>query len=336
MDPFLWRGAQAALSACRSGIHADAALQQILDDAEEELLLGPVAVLARFHADDVGDDNDTDDDDTNTEPDGESDENTGAPCDEAWVSGKVVIASKHLYFWWVQRDLEDGPTAATAKSMGPRNDFKINAFSINLHALMGSNTPVSFETVDDADNNVDDENDGACDAAAAVYIQISSSGNGAPDGADDDGSEQLFELTLKPTGTTVPEEIQHVCQQLFDEISKMIALNPIDPNTDETDDGGAGAFGDCSGGWITSEDDMDPASMMTMMGFHGIEDSSEDLICATLTDDVPATGDERNTMLERLDNLLIVPPEYEIHSSNNDDNDNAGQFDDADEDDDIL
>ena len=328
MDPFLWRGAQAALSACRSGVHADAALQQILDDAEEELLLGPVAVLARFHADDtVGDENGTDDDDENTETDGEGDDNTGTPCDQAWVSGKVVIASKHLYFWWV-RDLEDGPTANTARSM---DDFKINAFSINLHALVGSNAPVSVDRLDDDDDyNVDDESDGATDAATAVYIQISSSGNGASDGADDDGSEQLFELTLKPNGTTVQDEVQQVCQQLFDDISRMIALNPIDPNTDETDDGGAAA-GDCSGGWITSEDDMDPASLMTMMGFHGIEDTSEELICASSIDDVP-----RNTMLERLDNLLIVPPEYEILSSNGDDNDSAGQFDDADEDDDIL
>ena len=46
----------------------------------------------------------------------------------------------------------------------------------------------------------------------------------------------------------------------------------------------------------------------------------------------PPSEEERDAMLDRLDNLLIVPPEYAIHE----DADEAGQFEDADEDDDIL
>ena len=368
-NPFLWREASAARSACRNSdsVHHDAALQQILDHAGETLLLGPIAVRARFQKD--CDDDGDGDGNAMIEGNNESgiDKKMGTTS-AAWVSGKVVISSKHLYFWWVStmraEDENDGP-AAYSSVPGNREDMntsinnndldlRIRAHRINLHALLAENN--------DDDAMAANGDGGGTGAPSAVYLQICTSADEAWHGqeddnnhADDSGSEeQLFELTLQPvlassatTGTAAfrDDSIQQTCQQLFDAISRMVELNPIDPNTDETGEED-GVFGG-GGSWITSEHaDLDGATIMAMMGA-GLEsgddasdDDDDDLICCpkvnTSTKPEEVTEDERNAMLERLDNLLIVPPELEIHEGDVSDDERKGQFDDADEDDAIL
>jgi len=323
----LLRGELAALSACR-GPHSEATLQQILDDAGEEILFGPVAVSACWSP--------TEEEDYDSNDDGDAEDITNGN-NRVRVSGKVVIASKHLLFWSdeQQQDDDDGapPSPSTAAALSPSSafDLKVDALCIDLHALTGL----------DQENNDDGmEND---TPPSAIYIQISTDSSNEADDYGDEGDASLFELTLQPmpmeSATNREEETERICRQLFDAISKMISLNPINPNSEddpEQDDDGGEPFGGASGSWITG-DDLDPAvsAMMMMMTTRNAQDSNnDDMIFAAASNPPPASEEERDAMLERLDNLLIVPPEFSIHGDN--DGERDGQFEDADEDDHIL
>jgi len=309
MSDGILRGDAAALSACR--VAQETALPQILADDNSETIHGPLAVTALF---------------------------PGGDADSIRVPGKVVVTSKYLLFWVVGGD-GDGGTQESLPSGGGASpfDIKVDAHCIDLHALTGAN------------EDVDGDEKGNKSTPSAVYIQMSSEdskfesslfNNDNNDGEADDSS--LFELTLEPivTATSSEEEVEQISRQLFEAISQMISLNPIDPNDqDEPNEEGAGMFGGGSGGWITS-DGFDPSSMMSVMGNTNNNNAStanDDMVVAGAEEDAPPTEEERNAMLERLDNLLIVPPELEVQEEEDDDDASDGQFDDAeDNDDDIL
>ncbi len=135
----------------------------------------------------------------------------------------------------------------------------------------------------------------------SIYLQLSE------EGGDDDDS--TLEVTL------IPLDHQD-CQILFDGLCKLVARHPL--QLDDDDDGpgfgGPGGFfmaaGDAGG------DDMIWAPSAGVGSLIPEDDDDEE---------GGATEDERMAMLARLDNMLIVQPDMEVHD---------GQFDDADEDDD--
>lgn len=264
-------GEAAALSSCRVSDRAllQSALQQIFR-SDEEIMLGPFAVLARFHDEqENGDDGD-------------------------YIPGNVVISSEQLLFW------KDGPIG--------NFDLRVEAVCIDLHALTR-----------DQESDRDDDNDD--NPPSAVYLQISTSGDGH------ELHDCLVELTLRPLGET-DEDIQRISQQLFNAITDLISLHPIDPyelDEAQTDNGGGGGnwFGD--GPVMTNGSDVHDGPVMT----YGCDVRDDDDL-VTAAPHGAATDDERNAMLERLSNLLIVPAVLEC------DHHSSGQFDDADSDDELI
>jgi len=119
---------------------------------------------------------------------------------------------------------------------------------------------------------------------SSVYIQLTSS----------DGDTLDLTLTF---------DSQDKSQALYDALSQLVSLHPIDPNEHEQ-----GQFDD-------GDDDM--------FVWAPQEESSSG----------EASEEERNAMLERLDNLLIVPPELQVQETV-DDEQQEGQFDDAEDDND--
>ena len=147
---------------------------------------------------------------------------------------------------------------------------------------------------------------------------------------DDAATSSLFELTLRPISRDAAL-VHQTSLQLFQAITTLISLHPIDPNSelDAPDP-------ECGGMWFGGDE---PIMMMTG-GDENDDDSAhddsnddDDLVIAdprvvVVTTGCEAAEDERDAMLQRLDNLLIVPPELEY-----DDQYCSGQFDDADDDD---
>jgi hypothetical protein len=129
----------------------------------------------------------------------------------------------------------------------------------------------------------------------SVFVQVEHDHN---NGNNDDG--EPVDITLIPC-----EEGQ--CQTMFDALSKLVTLHPILPDEDEEGDG---------------DDDDDDLMMAMMMNMNKQTRIGDD------DDDGDVTDEEREAMLRRLDNLLIVPPELQV---DDDDDDEEGQFDDADE-----
>lgn len=122
----------------------------------------------------------------------------------------------------------------------------------------------------------------------SVYLQLT----------EENDEETTSEVTLVPTDSTS-------CQVLFDALCKLVSSHPLELDDDDddqgNDEGGAPAFG---GGFAISDD------LIWAPSVNGLGDGQDD-------------QEERTAMLARLDNMLVVPPEFEIQE---------GQFDDADED----
>ncbi len=156
------------------------------------------------------------------------------------------------------------------------------------------------------------------------------------DNNDDDEMGASKEVTIEPINAG---DGQAACQELFDALSKLMNLNPMPEEDDENGFGSSGAGGGLAAmlGLMANayggdeeydhEDDDDDD-----------DDDGDDMICRIdpsqmMTAESLRNGDgdgaagggasasERQKMLERLDNVLVVPPEYEME----------GQFDDADE-----
>jgi hypothetical protein len=125
-----------------------------------------------------------------------------------------------------------------------------------------------------------------------------------------------------------------ICERIFKALTKLASLNPS-VESDDDGNGGGGFFnmlslmadmgsglGDGFDGEIMIADtdgDSDDDMVVRLGGSNNFveEDYESDV----------ATNMDRQAMLRRLDDMLVVPPEYEIASSHD------GQFDDADDDD---
>jgi Regulator of volume decrease after cellular swelling len=216
-----------------------------------------------------------------------------------FIPGSVVITSQQLLFW--QDATEE-----------PLHDLRVDAVCIDLHALTQSTTTSNVDGDDDPNS-----------PPTAIYIQMS---NGGDDSERPDGTTDLFELTLRPDSEDDPASLENSLQRMFQAIATLISLNPIDPN--ELDEP-TGAESFMSDGPIMSADPFDDV---------GDDDNHDDDLWIAPSSYVfsgrEATPEERDVMLERLDNLLIVPEELESNEPSYS-NDN-GQFDDADSDTDLA
>jgi Regulator of volume decrease after cellular swelling len=212
-----------------------------------------------------------------------------------FIPGSVVITSQQLLFW--QDAAEE-----------PFHDLRVDAVCIDLHAL------TQTSNVDDGD---------ADSPPTAIYIQMS---NGGDDSEQTDGTTDLIELTLRPDSEDDPASLNDSLQRFFQAIATLISLNPIDPN--ELDEPtGAESF-------------MLDGPIMSADPFHDdddVDNDDDDLWIAPpsrVFAGREATPEERDAMLERLDNLLIVPEELESNEPSY--VNGNGQFDDADSDTDIA
>ena len=159
----------------------------------------------------------------------------------------------------------------------------------------------------------------------------SESGDEIQEGNDDDVSDdnEIMEVYFKPMICEhVPDKEQHAetCQRLFASLTKLASLNPTDD-----DDGGFGGGGGLFNmlslmagmGNVLDGDGSNDADEMVIRDNNFVEADEESEV---------APEDERQAMLDRLDAVLVVPPEYEIQSEE----EGAGQFEDAEEDDHLL
>ena len=198
------------------------------------------------------------------------------------IIGQVIITTKRVFF--VARDEQDF-----------EKDFAIDAQCISLHAMMTEpDISVYCQLADNDNHEYDEDYEGPVEVI--FYLQTT-------------------ELEQKDMNVD-EDEIKKLSTILFESFTKLVNLNPI--LDDEDDCGAAGGL----------------EAMLGMMGnsLYDDEDDDDDMICRIDSRDI-VCGDEtiqrqdgnpseRAQMLERLDRLLVVPPQYEIDD---------GQFDDADE-----
>ena len=249
------------------------------------------------------------------------------------VQGDLIVTSIRVLF-----------IAAADGSSEICNDIAIDGRCIALHA-------VDSESSEDQEDSLPhvycqlsdgDENNDAGFGGTAMSMGFGASANVM----DDDGSEGddkesadegdmpedngVVELYFKPIlSEVVADKEQHsnACQRLFEALTKLASLNPMD----DSDGGGGGLFNMLSlmagmgEGMVNAYGDSDDDDMVIRLG-----GSSNNIV----EDDASSQGapeNERQAMLDRLDNMLVVPPEYVINSD-----EEEGRFDDADEDDDNL
>jgi hypothetical protein len=219
------------------------------------------------------------------------------------TDGEVYMTKSQLLFVATNDQLEE--------------DWAIGASTIVLHAMTGD---------DSEENEVEEETQSA---PAGVYLQLNNPdnenhgilfGNNGDDDDDNRCNDGLLEITITPVD-------KNDCQKLFDCLCKLVSLHPI--MDDDGDDhkwqgGGGGGFG----GFGESNDDDDdlvwaPAAGSSNFGMGNDNEHDDD---EDGGGGGGATEEERAAMLERLDNLLVVRPEYETQDD--------GRFDDADDTDD--
>ena len=162
------------------------------------------------------------------------------------------------------------------------HDRIIHATAIELHAL-----------AEHEDDTVDLPN-GQRPGNRYIYLQF------IENEESNNGDNATMELSISPEDPATAEDS---CQRIFDALSRMVALHPLE-NEEEDDD------------TMYYGDDMIVAVD---------EDASES---RTLSPPV-STEEERNAMLERLDAMLEVPPECDMDN-------HEGKFDDASDDADLL
>lgn len=226
---------------------------------------------------------------TNEQDDGNESERILSHLQSASVSLTLPSSSfsnmKGQIFVTTKRVLFIGQSASS--------DLSMNAYCISLHALMSEPTH-------------------------SIYCQLSDEVGGS----DDEEGPSSREVIIEPLCHDGENEAS--CQKIFESLSKLISLNPMDDN----DDGNDGGFGSGGGGGL--------AAMLGMMAsaYGGDEnEENDDMICridpsqmitaANIdAEEGSASAKERRKMLEKMDTLLVVPPEYDLD----------GQFDDAEED----
>ena len=152
-------------------------------------------------------------------------------------------------------------------------------------------------------------------------------------GYEDDGTIEVY---FKPTGSEKDgdDSQSNKCQNIFNSLTKLASLNPVEGDSGGGY-GGGGLFSMLS--LMAGIENGGGEGMMVA----GLDEDDDDMVVRlggsnTLVenDDEGSEGapeEERQAMLQRLDDMLVVPPEYEIPSDNE-----GGQFDDADEEDDEI
>jgi hypothetical protein len=178
----------------------------------------------------------------------------------------------------------------------------------------------------------------------SVYLQITN-----PDAVDEEASP--LELTLEHTNTTTNNnkdnndnaadlDPQSVSQTLFDALSALVSLHPVDPNDDMMDmnmrggsAGGMMGMGmgmNMGGEWMGADGIMDDSDVDDLMVVRAANSNGGEY-----SHDGP--DQERLAMLDRLDNMLQVPDDLVV-AEDDDHHENGveGQFDDAEDEDDAI
>lgn len=295
-DGSIQHGKSAALSGCRVNNAAlqKSALLQIfnnkknkstsagidVDDVfETSILFGPLAVLAHFC-------------------------NSAENLSGKDISGMVAITSNQLLFW-----------ETTNVTLEATYDLRVDAVCIDLHALT---TSAAYDDDEYKDAGIEGEIDTSetDNPPSIVYIQMSTGGDDDDDidHSEDETNTNLFELSLLPlVGDSISR--QALSNQLFHAISKLISLNPINPN--DIEESGCSDFSMSRDWEYNGPVSIQPQHFDDDSDQDDLENSNMDNMFVGLSSrmtsgEVEATDEERNAMLERLDKLLIVPEEYEI------------------------
>jgi len=136
--------------------------------------------------------------------------------------------------------------------------------------------------------------------------------------------EEILEFTLWLSSTNDD------CQRLFEALSLLVSMNPDDEDDDEEE-----MFPNMGGDNFFSNNSNDD-----MVVFNPSSEEVEEYNRRTSSWSLEAKEQEHSeeevdqVMLDHLDSMLIVPPHLEINDNDDhDDNNNDGQFDDADNDD---
>lgn len=256
------------------------------------------------------------------------------------TTGELLVTSIRVLFIANNKTQND-------TNQNQENDVAIDGRCIALHAMDSepstndeNESPVSHIYCQLSDSSVDDENMGFPSAS----ISMVASTNIAEDehvGADDQMNEGenasvdndgTVEVYFKPIKCDSEESAEDSCQILFDALTHLASLNAADDSNENS--GGlfnmlsmmAGISGFGSGDMIMaddSEDDGDDDMIIRFGGGNNVVENDDE--------SDGAAEEERAAMLQRLDDMLVVPPELRISSD-----DEGGQFDDADEDDELL
>lgn len=254
--------------------------------------------------------------------------------------GELLITSIRVLF------IAQNKTPNDTNQNQDNYDVAIDGRCIALHAMDSepstddeNESPVSHIYCQLSDSSVDDENMGF--PSASLSMVASNIAEDEHAGADDqmnDGdyasgdNDGTVEVYFKPIVCENAESAEDSCQALFNALTHLASLNAAD---DPNEKGGglfsmlsmmAGISGFGSGEMIMADDAEDDGDDDMIIRFGGGNNVVEN-------DDESdgAAEEERAAMLQRLDDMLIVPPELRISSD-----DEGGQFDDADEDDELL
>jgi hypothetical protein len=284
----------------------EAAFTQFLDASKEERIIHN---LLAVQASLTG----SDDDDSHANVDGEATEaSTAAIVDFTNIAGYTAVTSEQIIF--VARD-----------NANAAHDLAIDAACIDLHAVQQE--PV-----------------------ISVYLQITN-----PDAVDEEASP--LELTLeavKDDDTDKDDsnddgdnlDTQSVSQTLFDALSSLVELHPVDPNDDMMDMGGGSGMGGGGQGfgvmagmgmgmgegeWMGADGIMDDSDVDDLMVVRGAAANGSN---NSNSNNGGEHNDAHHVMLDRLDNMLEVPDDLVVADEDNNAAVVEGQFDDAEEDED--
>ncbi|KAL7552512.1 hypothetical protein ACHAWF_015761 [Thalassiosira exigua] len=175
-----------------------------------------------------------------------------------------------------------------------------------------------------APTQITGENDDILNAEGDVNVE----GEELP---EDDSTTEVY---FKPASSSEDEQNAdqcEKCQSIFNALTRLASLNPAG---DADDAGGlfsmlammAGLDNNGLGGGMVMAgyDDSDNDDMVVRLG------GSNNLVENDDDSSAGAPEEERQAMLQRLDDMLVVPPEYEVASLED------GQFDDAEDEDDAI
>ena len=228
------------------------------------------------------------------------------------------------------------------------NDIAIDGRYIALHAMDSDPSPEnSDEIVSHIYCQLSDPSaeDGAADgigcqsalSMVAPTNNIAEENEHTSDIMDDEdcasgGDGSTVEVYFRPLTCENAHSSEESCQTLFNALSQLASnLNAANDSNDNA--GGlfsmlsmmAGLSAGFGNEMVVADDESEDDDMIIRYGggnnfVENDDDSSQG-----------AAEGERAAMLQRLDDMLVVPPELRISSD-----DEVGQFDDADEDDDVL